>query len=94
MTNQVLEFPISGNLLSSEAKTYEVKTKVPDVRTTCLLQNAPDVYFGNLTLQFPILEEFKAAGMNADIFHNDLTRYLVSDVDMSEEVKESLFWRG
>ncbi|KAH6892453.1 hypothetical protein B0T10DRAFT_605187 [Thelonectria olida] len=86
--------PDPQNLLYAETKKFEVKTKAPAVRTTCLGQDNVDLYSGNLTLLFPILREFQAAGLIPDLYGNSSGLYEVEEIDVFDHVKDHLFRRG
>ena len=51
--------PYPSRLLSSSQVTYAVPTKVPFVRTACLAQDGLDFRTDNITVRFPLLEEYK-----------------------------------
>ncbi|KAH7129165.1 hypothetical protein EDB81DRAFT_764314 [Dactylonectria macrodidyma] len=64
-SSQPLEYLCPKNIYFAETKKYELKTKFPAVRTSCLSHGWSDPQAGNITVRFPVLSEFWKVGQMA-----------------------------
>ena len=82
------ERPYPVRLLWSSSVQYTASTKVPLVRTACLAQDGLDFRNSTISVQFPLLDEFKG------FWNSNGTNYTASNLQTTSITRDYLLSRG